>query len=41
LLLTGASGKGLRFYEQELDMKVFQAGDEGRVIMMQRPKTKD
>jgi ribosomal protein S18 acetylase RimI-like enzyme len=41
LLLTGASGKGPKFYEQELDMKVFQAGDEGRVIMMQRPKKQD
>lgn len=41
LLLTGASGKGPKFYEQELDMKVFQAGDEGRVIMMQRPRKKE
>lgn len=41
LLLTGANGKGPKFYEQELDMKVFQAGDEGRVIMMQRPRSKD
>lgn len=41
LLLTGASGKGPKFYEQELDMKVFQAGDEGRVIMMQRPRLKE
>lgn len=40
LLLTGASGKGPKFYEQELGMKVFQAGDEGRVIMMQRPRPK-
>lgn len=38
LLLTGANGKGPKFYEQELDMKVFQSGDEGRVIMMQRPR---
>jgi GNAT superfamily N-acetyltransferase len=41
LLLTGASGKGPKFYEQALDMKVFQAGDEGRVIMMQRPKKQE
>lgn len=41
LLLTGASGKGPKFYEQELDMKVFQAGDEGRVIMMQRSTPKE
>lgn len=40
LLLTGATGKGPSFYEQELDMKIFQAGDEGRVIMMQRPTSK-
>ncbi|QDS72103.1 hypothetical protein FKW77_003525 [Venturia effusa] len=41
LLLTSANGKGPRFYEQELDMKVFQAGDEGRVIMMQRPRSNE
>ncbi|KAE9962230.1 hypothetical protein BLS_000626 [Venturia inaequalis] len=41
LLLTGANGKGPKFYEQELDMKVFQAGDEGRVVMMKRPKPKE
>ncbi|TID20708.1 hypothetical protein E6O75_ATG05472 [Venturia nashicola] len=41
LLLTDASGKGPKFYEQELNMKVFQAGDEGRVIMMQKPRLKE
>lgn len=36
LLLTGVNGKGVQFYERELNMKVFHAGDEDRVIMMYR-----
>jgi len=34
LLLTGAAGKGPKFYEQELGMKVVQGADEGTVLMM-------
>jgi ribosomal protein S18 acetylase RimI-like enzyme len=41
VLLTDASGKGPKFYEKELGMKVFHPGDEGRVIMMQVPAKND
>jgi GNAT superfamily N-acetyltransferase len=37
VLMTGATGKGVKFYEEELDMKVFNSGDEGRVVMMHVP----
>jgi GNAT superfamily N-acetyltransferase len=37
LLMTAADGKGVKFYERELDMKVVQTGDEGRVVMMYVP----
>jgi GNAT superfamily N-acetyltransferase len=37
MLMTDATGRGVKFYEKELDMKVFNTGDEGRVIMMHVP----
>jgi GNAT superfamily N-acetyltransferase len=37
ILLTDATGRGVKFYEQELDMRVFNSGDEGKVTMMYTP----
>jgi GNAT superfamily N-acetyltransferase len=37
ILMTDAKGKGVKFYAEELDMKVFNSGDEGRVVMMHVP----
>jgi GNAT superfamily N-acetyltransferase len=37
ILMTDATGKGVKFYERELDMKVFHPGDEEKVCMMYVP----
>jgi len=37
ILMTDATGRGVKFYEKELDMKIFNTGDEGKVCMMYVP----
>jgi GNAT superfamily N-acetyltransferase len=41
ILLTDATGRGVKFYEKELDMNVFNSGDEGKVTMMYTPGHKN
>ncbi|KAF2429361.1 hypothetical protein EJ08DRAFT_300780 [Tothia fuscella] len=39
VLLTDQNGKGVKFYERELGMKVFNTGDNGGKVVMMRVNT--